>query len=433
MQTLIEAVERGLACLRDGDLGQAESIFDQLLCQIDKPDINVIMGYGTTLLAQQRYGLGTVLLQTALSMRQDIPQLWTNYACALKFLGRDEQSLAAYQRSMDLEPNAPDTLAGIAGFWINKAEPGKVVDYARQALASDPNHHAAHMHLALGLLEQGRFDEAWSHYEHRWETLERLKDQRPYAAPRWTGEHVRTLAIHGEQGLGDEIMFMAAFERAKSRADRIVIECASRLIPLFERSFEVPCYPDHASLIEAEGEPDACIAMGSLWGVVGTPVDAKPYLKRETTTSWPGRVGIAWKGGTIKTSGKERTLSLEDFKPILAVQGVEFVSVQYGDDSECEAYAIKPLVAKDFDAIQGRIEQCDLVITVCQTAVHQAGGLGVPCWVLTPRKAAWRYCGETMPWYPSVEMFRQSPEETDWHYIIQNVANALRERYAKAA
>jgi hypothetical protein len=68
------------------------------------------------------------------------------------------------------------------------------------------------------------------------------------------------------------------------------------------------------------------------------------------------------------------------------------------------------------------------VITVCQTAVHQAGGLGVPCWCLTPHKVAWRYGvwgGERMPWYSSVRLFRQGPDQ-QWAPVIDRVAGELR-------
>ena len=54
---------------------------------------------------------------------------------------------------------------------------GKVIDYMERALGLDPVHPAAHMHLALGLLEQGKFDQAWPHYEYRWDTVERVKEQ----------------------------------------------------------------------------------------------------------------------------------------------------------------------------------------------------------------------------------------------------------------
>lgn len=435
MKTLQQHIEDAFAHHRAGNLDAAESIYDQLMCQVDKADPNIYFGYGTLLIARQKYGLGIGLLQAAISLLPNCAPVWTNLACAYKQIGKDELSLNAYNKALALEPEQPDILAGFAGYWINKNEPAKVVEYAKRAIALDPNHDAAHMHLALGLLEQGKFEEAWPHYEHRWDTPERVKDKRPYKAPRWKGERVKTLAIHGEQGLGDEILFMSLLSKVRPFAETIVIECADRLVDTFKDSFGLRCYKDHNSLIDVEGEPDAYIPMASLPLVLGLP-DGKPFLKRNRTRQ-PGKrplIGIAWRGGTPKTSGSERTLKIEDFAPILAVEGIDFCSVQYGSalGDELAKFNIEDLHT-DWFSLQQRIADCDLVISVCQTAVHQAGAMGVDCWVLTPKRAAWRYMGQDFkPWYNSVQFFRQDVAG-EWEAPILRAAQALKEKYALLA
>lgn len=414
-----DAIEVAFSYHRKGDLETAASVYDQILGQIDKADPNVFFGYGTLLISQQKYGLGIALLQAAIQAAPEYAPIWTNLACAYKHLGKDDLSIRAYEKALALEPNQPDTLAGLAGFWINKGRPAKVIHYARQALEISHGHDAAHMHLALGLLEQGKFEEAWLHYEHRWETLERVNDKRPYKAPLWKGQKVKTLAIHGEQGLGDEILFMSLLSKVRPFAENIIIECAERLIPTFQASFNLPCYKDHQSLIAAHGEPDAYIPMASLPRIVGLP-DGRPFLKRQRNyASRIPRVGYAWKGGTVRTNHKDRTIDLKAFEPILSMPGIEFVSVQYG-------------AGETFDQLQQRIADCDLIISVCQTAVHQAGAMGIDCWTLVPERAAWRYCGkDMMPWYRSVKFFRQ--EQGSWEMPIQMIAASLKERYALSA
>lgn len=416
---LKDAIEQAFALHRAGDLKTAESVYDQILCQIDEPDLNVCFGLGTLLVSQQKYGQGLSYLKQVMKAAPNFAPGWTNIGCAYKHLGKDELALAAYEKAFALEPEQPDILAGIAGFWINKGQAAKVIEYANRALALDPNHDAAHMHLALGLMEQGKYSEAWPHYEYRWETPERINDKRPYKAPMWDGKFVNTLAIHGEQGLGDEILFMSLLYNVRGMAEHIIIECAERLIPTFTESFGLKCYPDHASLIAAEGEPDAYISMGSLPGIVGLP-DGRQFLRRHKTHQGARpRVGYTWKGGTLRTNIKRRTLEHEQLRSILDVPGIDFVPVQYGSGDS-------------FDDLQRKIADCDLVISVCQTAVHQAGAMGVDCWVLVPEQAAWRYCGNDMtPWYRSVRFFKQ--EEGDWQSAVEMIAASLRERYVKAA
>jgi hypothetical protein len=71
------------------------------------------------------------------------------------------------------------------------------------------------------------------------------------------------------------------------------------------------------------------------------------------------------------------------------------------------------------------------VISVCQTAVHLAGALGVPTWCLTPAAPAWRYriAGDTMAWYPSVTLIRQQ-HEGDWGPVLADVAQRLARQVA---
>lgn len=434
MRPFQELVAEAFALHTAGKLEQAEIAYDQLMCQMVEPDVNVLYGYGSLLVGKQRYGLGITLLQTARQMYPKHPMMLCNLAVAYKYIGRDELAFETYMAAYDLAPQMSEVLAGLGGYYINRGEPEKAEYYSREALKHGEI-HGAHMNLGVALLEQGRFDEAWPHYEHRWESLDKIGDKRPYKATRWSGEYVDVLAIHGEQGLGDEILFMSLFAKAKERVGSIVIECAGRLIPVFQESFGVPCYPDHASLIAAEGEPDAYISMGSLPMVLGLP-DGKPFLKRQhfVGTGKP-TIGIAWRGGTARTNSRDRSLHLSDLKPILESIDANFVSVQYGgDDIDREAIENGVIPGeRGFDPLNHRISSCDLIISVCQTAVHVSGAMGIETWVLTPKRSAWRYRGHDMrPWYNSVRLFRQDDTET-WGPVIAAVADELRERYAALA
>lgn len=435
MRTALDIMQEAQALFDRGEVEQAAMIYDRLLCQMESPDPNILLGYGTILVAQQKFGVGISMLRTGLAVYDKHPLGWCNLGVAYKFIGRDDLALAAYDRAIELDPNMPEVLAGIAGYWINKDSPQKVIDYSDRALKVNPMLPAARMHLGMGLLEQGRFQDAWMHYEFRWDTAERVNDQRPYKAPRWEGEKVKTLAIHGEQGLGDEIMFMSLLREARKRADRVIVECAERLVRTFSEGFGVPCYPNHAALIESEGEPDAYIPMGSLPLVLGMP-DGKPYLPKPVLPGPRNKplIGIAWRGGTVRTNFSDRTLKLSDLQRLLRMKNFDFVSVQYGGDEVPEEAEKMGLFcgARDFDSLQTQIGMCDLVITVCQTALHQAGAMGVPCWVLTPRKAPWVCCTDPMPWYNSVKIMRQEIDG-EWIPVIDRVATELKKQRASAA
>ena len=72
------------------------------------------------------------------------------------------------------------------------------------------------------------------------------------------------------------------------------------------------------------------------------------------------------------------------------------------------------------------------MISVCTSVVHLAGALGVPCWVMTPKRPAWRYQNSGgMPWYRSVRLYRQ-PEDNDnaWIPVVERVGFDLSELVA---
>jgi tetratricopeptide (TPR) repeat protein len=430
VRTIRELTEDAFAQHIAGNRDAAAQMYDRLLGITDGRDGNVLYGYGLLAAQDEKHGLGAYLVQHALKIFPDHAPSWVNLGICLKNLGRDLPALDAYTEALRIDPESPEALNAISAYYVNRGMPEKVVEYAERGLKSAPEHPHLHNHMALGLLELGRYEEAWPHYEYRWRLPERIKDRRPYTCPRWNGERVGTLAIHGEQGIGDEILFMSVFGKVAERVGRVVIECEKRLVPMFERSFGVPCYAAHDELIAAEGEPDAYVPMASLFGIVGMP-GGKPYMERASGRLFDRPiVGLAWRGGTSRTNKRERTLALSELKPLIkALPTATFLSVQYGKDTvlaEAQEFGLGNCHDASLENLAANIAGCDLVVTVCQTAVHLAGAMGVPCWVLTPKKCAWRYAGKSdrVPWYNSVRLFRQGDDEK-WGPVVERMAAEL--------
>ena len=150
----------------------------------------------------------------------------------------------------------------------------------------------------------------------------------------------------------------------------------------------------------------------------------------------PGlKVGLAWTGGSMKTRRRLRSVTAADLIPLLKVAGAHFVSLQYRDSSE-EISLLRDShgltvhhwqeAIDDYDETAALVSALDLVISVQTAVVHLTGALGRPAWVLVPSSPEWRYLqsGETMPWYPSVRLFRQERAD-DWQAVIGRVAAEL--------
>ncbi len=123
--------------------------------------------------------------------------------------------------------------------------------------------------------------------------------------------------------------------------------------------------------------------------------------------------------------------------PIFAVEGIQFIDIQYDSTGEsCDVFCKTTGITishwqdalDNYDETAALISALDLVVSVCTAVVHLGGALGKPVWVLALFSPEWRYmaCGEAMPWYPSVRVFRQ-PCRDEWSLVIAKVAQELLE------
>jgi len=368
-------------------------------------------------------------------------------------------ALEHLERALALGRRDADTLAA---YGVALHESGRFDDALAAydaALAAAPAHVLARFHRATTLLTLGRFGAAWPDYELRLASEDRPRRAFPF--PRWQGEDLggRTILVHAEQGIGDEILFASCLPQVIARAKRCVVDCAPKLAPIFARSF--PSATVHAGL---QSDPvdwaaplgiDVQIAVGSLpLHLRREEGDFPPptaYLRADAASveRWRGRlralgpgraIGVSWRGGTPRTRTERRSLTLDEFAPVLALPGLHCVSLQYGPDAQAEvarfvaATGIRvhhwPEAVDDYDETAALAAALDGIVSVCTAIVHLGGALGRPVWVATPRVPEWRYGmrGERMPWYPGVRLFRQT-HGGSWAPVVE----AMRRDLAAAA
>lgn len=443
MPTYQDAIKHAVEAHKKKDFDTAMKIYNELLAmKIYDPWLCHAAG---TLFSDLGFnGLAIQLLTRAVETTPEgspwLHETYANLGVALRSESHEIEAGACYRRSLEMNVKNPDVWSNWAGCYVNYGHPLQCIQYAEQGLAIDPNHVQCRHHKALAQLELGQYEEGFKGYEARYELPE--FHGRGYSGKRWMGERVEgTLVIHGEQGKGDEVMFCSLVERCKPLCERLVIECHESLIPLFERSFGVKCYGDHEQIKKNE-EVKAWCAMGSLPFIfkVTSPISHSGYLKtdpeldRKFQKKENFRVGVSWRGGMKKTHAHLRNFSLKTWKDFVKPK---WYSLQYGDVSkEIEKLGIKdPGWKGDMDEFASLVKSCDLVITVCNTTVHFAGALNVPCWVLVPNKPAWRYgiTGDRMLFYPSTRLYRQGKDE-DWSEVLKRVEADYRQfTMAKAA
>jgi hypothetical protein len=296
----------------------------------------------------------------------------------------------------------------------------------RSVLARDPGHARAHAGLALSLLGAGDYANGWPEYEWRLK-LPADTIYRAYPFPFWRGEPLegKSILISSEQGIGDEIMFASCYQEIIDRTRECVIETSTRLVPLFERSFprarilprDLSRMPDWNALPRF----DFHVPGGSLPGFLRRSAADFPrrrsylladaarvqYWRSRLEALGPGlKVGLAWTGGLAGTLRASRSLRLEDLQPLLQLEGVRFVSLEFVDPGRGPAWWRE--AARNVDESAALVAALDRVISVTTTIAHVAGALGAPLWIAIPDAATWRYgwSGDSMPWYAHARIFR---------------------------
>lgn len=390
--------------------------------------------FGTILAQMGQDGAAMVMLTQSLQQNPENPEGLYNLANCMRRQGHRKSADIIYREALKLDPKNPLIFAGISGCYVNNGTPDEAISWADKGLAIEPENPSCAHHRAIALLESGRLEEGFKAYEARKGIPEWSK--RVYEAPQWDGKKVGTLLIHGEQGIGDEILYMGWLPKLAGKYEKLVIECTPRIVKTFQRSFGVPCYATDVEAAKAE-KFDAIVAMGSLPYMAGglppqgaylkpDPERVKHYRQRLNALGKGPYIGLSWHGGVVKTHAHFRTTNYEEWARFKEY-GTP-ISIQYGAFG---AYA-KQLdlphwqeAIDDLDELCALISALDLVVTVNNTNVHMCGAMDIPCWTLTPSKPAWRYQlrDETLPWYKSVRQFRQVGQ--DWDTVFTNVESGL--------
>ena len=442
---------------------------------------------GNALLAQKKLDEAVASYQRALALRPDFAEACYNMGNARKEQGNLDEAVACFERAIALKPELPEAYYNL-GCTLHSQEKFHAAEARfEQALALRPDYAAAHYNLGCVLKDQGRLEEAlakmaqavaldpdyaqalfahalaqlqngeldpgWRNYESRWQSCDHQTPMRPYSQPRWCGETLESgrILLWGEQGVGDEVLFARLIPDAMRVGNPITLDCDPRLQPLFARSFpgveviaaktladtELATFPVH---LPTGSLPSLFRASEAAFAVTTSPyLKADPVARERFRTRYAdGRqlVGLAWQTNNAKT-GRKRSMDLERFAPLFAIEGIRWISLQYGDFDALEAQAARanaPILVDrevdqfaDLDGFAAQVAAMDRVIAIDNSTVHLAGALGIPVSVLLPFAADWRWMERRTdcPWYPTMRLFRQS-RLGDWETAVEDVVRQWR-------
>ena len=448
-------VNCGLALLKLGRVDEAISEFERALA-LHPDNAEAFCQLGNAYVEREAPDRAIISYQRAVAIKPDYPDALTNLGNALKIRGEINQAVECYRRALAIRPEDPmlHHNLGFACSYQDRLE--EAVASFDTALQYDPDHVEARLNLGIVRLLLGDFLRGWEGYE--WRFRQRNPDyitpRRDFPYREWRGEDLagQRLLIWGEQGIGDELRNASMFAEVSEAARRCVIECAPKLLTLFARSFPAATVvartdPPHR---ETQGPFDFQSAAGSLarWrrlGVASFP-DRRAYLRLDPLRAayWKERlaalggglkVGFSWRSSNLKGTRALICTKLDQWRPILSVAGVQFVSLQYDECREELAQAEERFGVRlhrfpevdlfnDIEEATALTGALDLVITAPTAVSVLAAALGISTW-RTSYGPDWQLHGTNRNlWHPSMVIFRRRWDQR-WEEVIDAVGNAL--------
>ena len=288
----------------------------------------------------------------------------------------------------------------------------------------------------------------------------------------WRGESLigKSILLLEEQAIGDVMQFMSLVPSLLSEARKVSVLVSDRLLPLYTRHYNSQIAATNIEFVSFDCIRNSLISPNSfdfqsplgsicqyrfthprLYGkhipclTTNNPYDEELIVKYRSKFGIAKSsriVGLSWRGGGTHSRIKQKSIPLSDLYQILKVFGddVVFVSLQYGETSSTIEYLSKRGISvivddeidplKDMDSWLSQVALCDAVLSVANTTIHGAGGLGVPTLCLLSQHSDWRWFDDESVnqsyWYPSVSIFRES-KVSGWSKaapMVQDWANS---------
>ena len=472
-----EAIENGRG-------GEVIGVLERAMYE-NPSDASAIYLMGVVMMQGETPGLAYQLFKRCTEIEPTVATHWNSLGRACQYLQRYDEAWACLETAHKLAPDDPVIVNNRGLCLLNQGRPDEALALFERAADASPEleplieENVGTAHLALGNWRQG-----WIGYERALEGQHRTDKKYGPNARRWPGlpkpaniggvsyedfgfgsasgppiEPARTLIVHGEQGIGDEVLFASMIPDliASDPAREIIIDCRHGLAGLFERSFpsarvyatrsdEIPHWYD-------PGKPYDVVAVGSLGQYFRNSEAAfpgTPYLKPCPMRHFENKclfragkrapvIGVAWTGGKHNTGEREKSLPLDDLLPLFrALPGAQFVSLEYKDrGQQIEAFAREhsihlahlpwKTVTSDYDDTAALVAACDAVVSCMTSVAHLASALGVQTHMMLPDQPqpSWRYHGRDkhIPWYSCLKLHRKAGRP--WHEVAADIGAEL--------
>ena len=389
-----------------------------------------------------------------ISFNPNRPVAYNNLGNALKDQGKLDEAIEAYNQALSLDPNysLAHSNKGIDLKDLGKTD--EAIKSYEKALSLNPNYAETHLNLSFILLNSGKLKEGLDEYEWRWKTKKGISEQRQFLKPLWDGKQSlngKRILIWSEQGIGDTINWSSHLSFISKLADKCILECKEKLVPLLQRSFpDIEVKPENKELDTKRDDFDFHLPMGSLYKhfikeisnnnktsphLIADPDRVKFWRRRLNSIGSGPYVGISWKSSDLSSNRLKNYSSIFDFTTIFKIPNVTFINLQYQDFKDDLAKVREELGVKvhnfddldHFDNIDDVAALCtalDMIISTKITVPLISAGVGTPTKLANWRQSTWNNI-LLNPKGPLVQIYERNTWEP-WTKVFSLIAKEIK-------
>jgi len=423
------------------ELKNADSAYQYLVAclKADQQHAGAWFHLSDILFNSKKHDAALHAIRRAYQLHPGDPRVMTNLGWYSHVVGDNDTAMACLKRVVELAPELPLGWSNLSQVEITMGDLKEGLRHAQRGVDLGLGEPRFSMCLAFAHLYNGNLREGLEHYRARFPFKLPMLQNYPY--PTWKGEHVGTLFIQAEQGIGDTISMLRFIPEAARRVDRVMFFTNRELFSLCQDWLpeNVTVFPIPQHLPKA----DAWTAMMSLplsLGLEHSDLErfSAPYIsgyyngdgypeKPYKVNPALKRVAMCWSGSGANDLDYWRSMPLKDMMALTHLPNTTLHAVQVGpraaDITELGLHGIvedmTPWISDMRDTVR-ILQGMDLTVTVDTSVAHLAGAMGIPAIVIRNRRAGdWRWSfGQNKFWYPKIHHIERQWNES-WPDVME--------------
>ena len=389
----------------------------------------------------------------AIKLNPEYVEAHYNLGFVYQELGKYQEAASVYQKVIQIDFKYIKAHNNLGLVYQELGKYQEAVSCYRRAIKLNPEYVEALSNIGRVQLAIGDYENGWIGHEFRNNGMKEvyellgIKDKKIWNGKKFDG----TLVVHGEQGIGDEILYSSMFPDLVNYHDNLIITTDGRLIPIMQRSFPkvnfINRYNDNLS---NKNNSSIHILAGSLGRIfrnsltdfkkdkhqwlVPSPTKCDNFKKSLSNLN-KYKVGISWRSSGLKSI--ERSISLTQLASIFPKKNFEIINLEYGDihfeKNMLEKKKKRKLIyfddldyKNDMEGLAALMKNCDLVVSVANATAHLSGAIGMQTLVLVPNEPQWYWHSENKEsiWYPNTQLFRKKIKD-EWTDVLNTIKEEI--------